>query len=356
MNILERYLGRQFLRSYLLVLLILLALFGFLDLVGELSEVGEGDYRIGDALLYVLSTFPTKVLDFSAVCTLMGGSLALAALARNGELLAMRAAGMSLAQVMTALVKVILFLTALLLLDAEFLAPRIHQWGFVHRQQALAGTDTLRTFQGFWSRDRRRFLNIRAIAHGRLLEGIAIYRFDAAGRLQSFVYARQAEVGRDGDWRLKDVHRKRWQGGILTTERLPALSWHPFLTPRQLATLEMPPDTLSLSGLWSYVDYLKATDQKAERYELMLWQRLLLPLSMGVMLVFLLPVAVSSPRAGGFGWQVVLALVVGVLYFLATQVIGNLGLLLDLSPPLTALLPTVAVLLLSLLVVRCVFA
>ncbi len=356
MNILERYLGRQFLRSYLLVLLVLLALFGFLDLVGELSEVGEGDYHIGDALVYVLSTFPTKVLDFSAVCTLMGGSLALAALVRNRELLAMRAAGMSLAQLMTALLKVVLLLVALLALDAEFLAPRIQQWGFVHRQQALAGTDTLRTFQGFWSRDRRQFLNIRAIAHGRLLEGIAIYRFDAEGRLQSFIHARQAEVGRNGDWRLKDVNHKRWQGGILTSERLPTLSWHPFLTPRQLATLEMPPDTLSLTGLWSYVDYLKTTNQKAERYELIFWQRLLLPLSMGAMLVFLLPVAVSNPRAGGFGWQVVLALVVGVLYFLATQVIGNLGLLLDLSPLLTALLPTVVVLLLSLLLVRRVLA
>ncbi len=352
MNTLERYLGRQFLRFYLMVLLVLLALFGFLDLVKELGEVGEGNYRIGDALLYVLSTFPTKVLDFSAVCTLMGGSLALAALARNSELLAMRAAGMSLAQLTMALLKVILLLVVLLALDAEFLAPRIQQWGFVHRQQALAGTDTLRTFQGFWSRDRRQFLNIRAIAHGRLLEGVVIYRFDAGGRLRSFIYARQAEVGRDGDWLLKHVNRKRWQGGILTSERISSLSWHPFLTPRQLATLEMPPDTLSLTALWSYVDYLKTTDQKAERYELMFWQRLLLPLSMGAMLVFLLPVAVSSPRAGGFGWQVVLALVVGVLYFLATQVIGNLGLLLDLSPLLTALLPTVAVLLLSLWLVR----
>ncbi|HEB77318.1 MAG TPA: LPS export ABC transporter permease LptG [Methylothermaceae bacterium] len=352
MNILERYLGLHFLRSYLLVLLVLLALFGFLDLVSELSEVGEGNYRIGDALLYVLSTFPTRLLDFSAICTLMGGSLALAALVRSSELLAMRTAGMALHQVMLALTKVVLALVLLLALNAEFVAPRIQQWGYIHRQQALAGSDTLRTFQGFWSRDRRQFLNIRAIAHGQLLQGVSIYQFDPDGRLLTFIYAEEAQVVREGDWLLKNVNYKRWHGGILTSEQMARLRWPSFLTPRQLATLEMPPDTLSITSLWSYVNYLKATNQKSEQYELIFWQRVLLPVSMAVMLLFLLPVAVSSPRAGGFGWQVVFAIVVGVLYFLATQVIANLGLLLDLSPLLTALLPTVAVLLLSLVLAR----
>ncbi len=352
MAILERYLAVHFLRFYLLVMLVLLALFGFLDLVDELSEVGEGSYHLDKALLYVASTFPTKLLQFSAIATLMGGSLALAALVRGSEILAMRAAGLSLARLAWGLLKAVSLLAAVLMLDAQFVAPKVSQQGFIMRQQALAGQDTLRTEYGFWSRDQRRFVNVGAIRHGRLPQDVDIYEFDPQGRLLGYLHARQARVVDEKTWELQQVTRKRWHGGILQTEFLPRLPWRSFLSPRQLASLELPPETLALTDLWRYVRYLKATRQEAEGYELLFWQRLLLPLNMAVMVLFLLPVAATHPRAGGFGWQVVVAVVLGVLYFLATQVIANLGLLWNLPPLLTALAPTGLILLLSLAWVR----
>ncbi len=352
MGILERYLGYHFLRGYLLVLLVLLALFGFLDFVDELSEVGEGDYRIGDALLYVLSTYPSKVLDFSAICSLMGGSLALAGLVRSSEIVAMRAAGMSLSGLALALAKVMLLMVLLLLVVAEYFGPMTRQWGFLYRHEALEGKDALRTEHGFWSRDRTRFLNVRAIIHGRVPQDVDIYHFDTAGKLLQFLHARRAEVREAGEWMLEEVTIKSWNEGLLLTRHRPTMSWRSFLTPQQLKTLELPPETLSITDLWYYVRYLKTTNQESNQYELMFWQRILLPISMAVMLLFLLPMAATSPRSGGFGWQVAVAIIVGVFYFLATQVVANLGLLWDFPPLLTALTPTAVVLLLALLMLR----
>jgi len=352
MGILERYLGLHFIRGYLLVLLVLLALFGFLDLVDELSEVGKGNYRLGDALLYVLSTYPTKVLEFSAICSLMGGSVALASLIRGSEVLAMRAAGMSLGKLALALAKVVAMLALLLLVVAEYIAPLSQQWGFLHRHQALAGSDALRTEHGFWSRDQRKFLNVRAIVHGRIPKNVDVYHFDEEGRLLQFIHARRAEVRGKGLWLLKGVTIKSWEHGLLQTKHQKRLHWQSFLTPQQLKTLELPPETLSITDLWHYVRYLKATGQKAEQYELLFWQRTLLPRSMAVMLLFLIPLAATSPRAGGFGWQVAVAIIVGVFYFLATQVVANLGLLWDVTPLLTALTPTGVVLLMALGMLR----
>ncbi len=352
MGILERYLGYHFLRGYLVVLLVLLALFGFIDFVDELSEVGEGRYRIADAFLYVLSTYPSKVLEFSAICSLMGGSLALAGLVRGSEILAMRAAGMSLGRVILALAKVMGLLAVLLMIVAEYFAPMSQQWGFIHRQEALEGSGALRTEHGFWSRDRRKFLNVRAIVHGRVPEDVDIYHFDPAGKLLAFIHARQAEVREKGIWMLEGVTIKTWNDGLLQTRRQPVLSWRSFLTPRQLKTLELPPETLAITDLWHYVRYLEATGQESEQYELLFWQRVLLPVSMAVVLLFLLPMAATSPRSGGFGWQVAVSIVIGVFYFLATQVVANLGLLWDLSPLMTALAPTVAVLFLAVAMLR----
>jgi len=352
MGVLERYLGVHFLRGYLLVLLVLLALFGFLDLVDELSEVGQGSYRLSDALIYVFSTYPAKVLDFSAICSLMGGSIALAGMVRGSEILAMRAAGMSLGRLSLALAKWVMMLALVLMMVAQYLAPMSHQWGFLYRQQALAGVEALRTEHGFWSRDRHKFLNVRAIVHGRIPQNVDIFHFDENGRLLQFIHASQAEVRSEGLWLLKGVSIKTWEGGVLETSYRRQFQWRSFLTPQQLKTLELPPETLSVTDLWHYVRYLKATGQTAEQYELLFWQRTLLPLSMVVMLLFLIPLAAINPRSSGFGWQVAASIIVGVFYFLATQVVTNLGLLWDVAPLVTALAPTGVVLLIALGMLR----
>lgn len=345
--ILERYLGSHFLKGYCLVLLVLLALFCFLDLVDELSEVGKGQYRIADVFLYVLSTVPTKLLEFSPVCSLIGGGYALAGLARGSELLAMRAAGMSVTQIALALLKAILVLALGLAVVAQFIAPRSQQWGVIHRHQALAGKDSLRTEQGFWSRDQHRFMSVSSLVHGRLPEAINIYEFAAGGRLLEFIHAERADIQPDGNWLLHGVTLKRWQGEMLETEFKSQKRWQSFLTERQLKILELPPETLSLADLWGYVRHLRASGQKDAQYALLFWQRVSLPLSMAVMIPLLVPLVLTNPRTQGFGPQVAFSILVGVLYFLATQVIANASLLLGIPPLLTALTPIAAILLLA---------
>ena len=53
MKILDRYLGRSFLRSWLSVNLVLAGLFSFLELAKQLDDIGKGRYSLTDALLYV---------------------------------------------------------------------------------------------------------------------------------------------------------------------------------------------------------------------------------------------------------------------------------------------------------------
>ncbi len=352
MNLLERYLGREFAKGYLVVLLVLLGLFGFLDLVDELSEVGEGNYRLKDAFIVVGLTFPTKILDFAAICTLMGGSFGLAGLAKGSELLAMRSSSMSVVQMVIALLKSVVIAALLLVVIAQFIAPLCERWAFLHRHQALVGSDSLRTEQGFWSRNRLQFLNVGTLLHSRVPEDLNIYQFDATGRLQQFIHAKRADIRDRAHWILEDVFIKAWNQGLLKTQHHKEWRWDSFLSTDQLQALELPAETLSVTDLFSYVQYLIHTGQNAGRYELLFWQRVLLPVTMAVMILLLVPIMVASPRAQSFGLQVVLAVMVGLLYFLATQVVANAGLLLGIAPLTTAMVPTLVVLAIALFLCR----
>src|SRR6478735_2465138 len=82
-----RYLSREILAASLLVLVALLALFGFFDLIRELDDLNKGTYRLNMMLAYV--ALPAAGL--------MGTLFALARMAEQSEITVMRSAGLSLA-------------------------------------------------------------------------------------------------------------------------------------------------------------------------------------------------------------------------------------------------------------------
>jgi len=63
MKLLHRYIGLRLIFGWLLVLLILTALFSILELVGQLDDIGEGSYQVRDAFIYVAYTYPGRVLN-----------------------------------------------------------------------------------------------------------------------------------------------------------------------------------------------------------------------------------------------------------------------------------------------------
>ena len=95
MKTVDSYIGSRFLRGFALIIVILAALFSFLELVSQLDDVGRGNYELKDALFFIGLTLPRRLLDLMPISTLLGSIVALGLLADHGELLAMQAGGMS---------------------------------------------------------------------------------------------------------------------------------------------------------------------------------------------------------------------------------------------------------------------
>ena len=102
MGRLDQYVAIELAKAYGLVLLVLLALFSIFTFAEQLEDVGDGAYELGNAIQYVLLTIPDRVLALAPFVMLLGGLFALGALARNRELIAIQAAGVSRYPVQTA--------------------------------------------------------------------------------------------------------------------------------------------------------------------------------------------------------------------------------------------------------------
>ena len=91
--------GSSFLRSFGLVVVILVVLFSFLELLSQLDDAGKGNYQIRDVFIFIGLTLPRRILDLMPISALLGSVVALGLLADHGELLAMQAGGISVRRI-----------------------------------------------------------------------------------------------------------------------------------------------------------------------------------------------------------------------------------------------------------------
>jgi lipopolysaccharide export system permease protein len=341
MKILDRYIGIHLARGILLVALVLAVLFSLLELVSELDEVGKGAYRLVDAFGYVALTLPGRMLDLLAVSAFLGSVAAMGLLADARELLAMQALGLSPRRIGLAVLGSGAFLMLGAALVAEFGAPALDMQARTLRAGALSGPDLVVAGQGFWARDGDRLIYARRTLEDGALADVDIYERDTEGRLRGFVQARRAEVEGPGRWRLLDVLRRSIsEDGLVAAEHLDVLSWRAeHLRSEQVAMMATPPEALAPSELFHHVRALRGRGENADRYDLVLWQKLSIPFTTGAMILLSLPFVFGSPRSSPVGKRMLLATVVGIGFYLFQQIVGELGFLLDLSAPVTALFP-----------------
>ena len=342
--ILARYIARAMAQGYLLVALVFVALFSFIELIQQLDDLGD-TYRLLDAFVYVLMMLPRRLLDTTPVVALLGTLVPLGLLADGNEILAMRAAGVSLGRLIGMVLAPGLVLLGFMLLTAQFIAPALETRAERMRAAALAQDVSVDFRGGFWSRDGRSFVNVGSMLRGRTPADVALYEFDDAGRLQRYVHAERAQLGQDRTWQLEDVVVRQFLPAPARAEQLSQMPWRSFLTPEQLGVLVVPPEALSPVDLYFYVQGLRARREQAPQEELRLWQQIAQPLVTLAMMLVAIPLVLGSNRASTLSRRVLAGTVAGIGLYFVTQTLGYLGLLLKLSAPLTALILPVTILL-----------
>ena len=103
----------------------------------------------------------------------------------------------------------------------------------------------------------------------------------------------------------------------------------------------MKPISLSVRELAGYVGYLKKNDLSSSRYEIELWSRISALLAMILMPVIALTFVYGSLRSVGTGARLTVGLVIGLVYFLVSELIFNYGQVYGINSILIAWLPPI---------------
>ncbi|ADC61587.1 LPS export ABC transporter permease LptG [Allochromatium vinosum] len=340
MRILDRYLAWAVMSGTLLTLAGLLPLMGVFILSDELDAIGTERYGLAEAMLFTLLSLPRYLYQLFPIATLIGALIGLGTLASRSELVAMRAAGISVGRLVRAALLGGLVLATIAVVLGELVAPIAEQRAVELRRLALSGEAAQLTPYGFWAIDDGAYVNIREIRSGTSLRDIDIYRVDAAAGTLEASHAEGARY-EDGRWVLEGIALSRVDGEGVQVERVEHAEWDSMLDPGLLKVVVADPRALPVWGLYKYIRFMSVNKQDASAYEIAFWSKVLHPVLTLSMILIAIPMLLGSSRSTGMGRRMLAGILVGLVYYLVSRTFAYLALLFGMNAFLAAIAPPV---------------
>jgi lipopolysaccharide export system permease protein len=348
MKVLTGYIVREILKGSFVAVLLLLTLFNLFTFSDELKDLGKGGYDLKNIFYYLALTSPTVFYELMPASALLGSLFILGAMGNNRELIAMRAAGLSVFGIIRAVMLAGAILVAIAIMVGEFVAPEAERAARVIKVTAQNEQIVMHANYGLWLREGKKFINVRKIQDDGNLADISIYELDEQRHLRHSSHAEKAVFQGNQQWKLEQIKRSDISAQQMTASSQSEQLWQSTVAPDLLEIVVVNPNNLSMYDLAMYIDFLKDNHQKSHEFELAFWGRVVNPLVVFVMLLVSAPFVIGVKRGVNVGGRMMIGVVIGMGFNIIDKIAGHIGLIYDLNPPLIAVMPSLTVLALAL--------
>lgn len=268
--------------------------FQMVDMVEHGDDFVERGFGASDMARYAMLRLPLLLQQVLPLAALAGSMLALLRLSRFSEMVAIRAAGISLGRLSLWFVPVAAGVAAAGFLLAEYAVPKAEARLAAWWQES----DPSPASRVRWFRIGGEIASAQGVAaDGRELRGIQIYRRDASGLLSSRLSARSARSV-PGGWRLAGVTTLTLTPRGPERSSAPEAFWPARFGREEARALFAPVLHMSAQAARRALAGEAPVSEGPARFETRLQRRFAEPLAPLVMLILALPLALASSRTG----------------------------------------------------------
>ena len=342
MTIIDRYLGKTVIFSITMSLMVMLAIQTFITVVDKMRDITEG-YGVGSIMVYSLLNLPSQAYEIFPIIVLIGTIIGLGKLAGNSELTVLRAAGDSVKSISLSVTKLGVLFILLVFYIGEYLAPDMVKYAEEFRALRLGEVVHVSEAGSFWIKDGTRFIHVNSHANKNDEAQLSSFEFDESGRLKEVLRADEAESVDDG-WHLSGVKRTDFGTNSTVTESIVSMELATGVDQETVGKLMLIPKDIPLTELYGYANYLEINGMESKSYYLSFWKRLLQPLSALGMLLLAVPFVFGSLREKSIGQRIMGGVFLGVIFFILSQLLNQLGVITQFPAIISASLPTLAIL------------
>jgi lipopolysaccharide export system permease protein len=384
MSVLDRYIVRTVFGAVVLVMAVLLVLGGLFLFISQQGDIGVGHYTVADALWYTLLNLPQQVYQLLPITALIGSVIGFGQLARGSEITVIRATGVSVAR----LAGTALIAAALLILFEGALgewAPQLQE--AANQQKAFSQFNSIGFGggTGAWVRDGDLILNVARQSGSRQFAGMQVFELSPQHTLLAIGHAANATAVGHHTWMLGGYTESRFlygspappaaQAAPSAAQTAPSAAQtapsaaqtgcgqppaqcrpppvdrvvasapsrkelQSNLTAGFLGLAVQDPEQLTLRSLWQLIGYFHANSLDARQYLFAFWSKIARTVAIAFSVLLAIPFVLGSMRSAGAGTRTMLALIIGIGFFLLQRLIESGTIVFNLDPVILAWLPT----------------
>ena len=350
MKIRDLYITKTLLTYSLVVLLVWLGIYSFFNFLAELGDIGKKNYTIFKALQYILFQMPQVAYNQASPIILLGCVLGMGHLATTNQLLIFRISGISIMKITWLTVKNALFFVFVLIIIGEVLAPISTSFSENNRSIALGQESLSKNQESFWIRDGDNFINITNNINENFISDITIIEVNLLNKINSIVKSNKASFKGNilelTDSKIYSINDKSLFEGISLKERN---NYQKNVTFDQdlISSLEKKPKDLTSYNLLKQIQFLSGNKIKSGIFEVELYKRLVKPFTLIVMILMAMIFIFGSNRDTTLGRKIFFGAALALTFELLSRVGGALALSFDFNPLLSAILPVMIIMIIS---------
>lgn len=317
MKLLSRYIARSFLKYWILGLAALVLLFIISNLFGNLDSILSSRAGVVRFVNDTVRSLPTVLALLIPMTTLLATLFTFNALSRTSELVAMQSAGVGLQRQLRPIGVVLIFIAALVYCNQNYFYRQLHKGDLAPRLSNLEQWTALH--------DQIIYADLINAAGGSIAD-VHIFQWAADPfRLQRLARVQRISRRAKGPWHLKDV---------VVRTRQPD-RWDLQHAPSQVRPKEDFPDLfdkdvpdahhMPLFELSSRIRQLQSQGQRVEVYELEWYQKTAAMFAPFALVWFAMPLAQAYHRRGRASGEIMVGILGGLFFLIATQIVFTLG-------------------------------
>lgn len=350
MKIKDRYIANTLLTYSIVVLLVWLSIYSFFNFLAELNTVGTANYTILEAFKYIVLQLPEVAYDQVSPVILLGCVLGMGHLATTGQLIILRASGISILKITWLTLKNAIIFLIFLTLIGELVAPTLTTYAENERSNALGQNSLSNSQDGFWIRDGDNFINVENNVDGSLFNGITVIELNKSNKIERVIESKSAifdgqNINMDST-NVFSINSANLFDEISLKERN--------LYKKRVAfdqdlidSLEKEPKDLTTFTILKQIQFLTDNKLRAEVFEVELYKRLVKPITLVAMVLLAMLFIFGSTRDATLGRKIFFGVVIGLSFELISRIGGALALSLNFSPLLSTFVPAIAIMIIA---------
>lgn len=351
MKTISSYFLKEFLRIFILTLAAFVLIYIFVDFLERIDNFLEARLPLSRVAYYYILSVPLFLFNVAPVAVLVSIMISLGLLARHNEIIAVKAAGISLHRVSIPLLGAGILISLLMFVISEMAIPYASVktnaiWNLEVEKKGKAKSGQ---FKDVWFKGEGIIINFDFYdSNKNYLRGINLFRLNERFALYERIKAKEARLVKDG-WRFSDGLVKTYkEDGQLSLETFENADFKLGQLPENFTESQRAPQEMGFEELYYYARKVEDEGHDPTKYFVDLNFKIAYPFICLVMLLIGLPIVLWRERGGGIDVGIGAGVGLSFVYLVLLGLSRSLGYTGILYPALAAWLPNILFMLVGL--------